>query len=143
MDSDLFCCEMMARNATCETGALPADKTVFYSKRFDEYMIPHKDGISGICIAYCPWCGKKLPASKRERWFDGIATISFSSSTASAVSLCMSFSIYLFHFPVITSTKVQVFADGLLQDCALVIQKVLGMLDDYAGYSTVDSLEGV
>ena len=70
MDSDLFCCEMMARNATCETGALPADKTVFYSKRFDEYMIPHKDGISGICIAYCPWCGKKLSASKRERWFE-------------------------------------------------------------------------
>ena len=29
-----------------------------------------KDGISGVCIAYCPWCGQKLPASKRERWFE-------------------------------------------------------------------------
>ncbi|MBP3572958.1 MAG: hypothetical protein J6M42_13490 [Clostridia bacterium] len=54
MASDRFCCAMMERNAALETDALPEDKTVFYSKRFDEYMIPHKDGISGICIAYCP-----------------------------------------------------------------------------------------
>lgn len=70
MAFDQFCCAMMESNVTFDTNTLPDDRTVFYSKRFDEYMIPHKDGISGICIAYCPWCGQKLPASKRERWFE-------------------------------------------------------------------------
>ena len=71
VDFDTYCCEMMKRNAACETDAFRKDKTIFYSKRFDEYMIPlSEDGVSGICIAYCPWCGKKLPESKRERWFE-------------------------------------------------------------------------
>lgn len=37
---DTYCCDMMERNATCETDAFRKDKTVFYSKRFDEYIIP-------------------------------------------------------------------------------------------------------
>ena len=70
MAFDQFCCAMMESNVTFDTNTLPDDRTVFYSKRFDEYMIPLKDGVSGICIAYCPWCGQKFPASKRERWFE-------------------------------------------------------------------------
>ena len=71
MGSDLFCCDMMERNISSEQDGFLEDKTIFYSKRFDEYMIPvSEDGLSGICIAYCPWCGKKLPESKRERWFE-------------------------------------------------------------------------
>ena len=62
---------MMKRNVFCECNENAGDKTIFYSKRFDEYMIPvSEDGLSGICIAYCPWCGQKLPESKRERWFE-------------------------------------------------------------------------
>ena len=70
MAFDQFCCAMMESNVTFDTNTLPDDRTVFYSKRFDEYMIPLKDGVSGICIAYCPWCGQKLPESKRGRWFE-------------------------------------------------------------------------
>ena len=71
MGSDMYCCDMMKHNIFCELSEDVGDKTIFYSKRFDEYMIPlSEDRISGICIAYCPWCGKKLPASKRERWFE-------------------------------------------------------------------------
>ncbi len=71
MDFDTYCCEMMKRNVFCECNENAGDKTIFYSKRFDEYMIPvSEDGLSGICIAYCPWCGQKLPESKRERWFE-------------------------------------------------------------------------
>ena len=71
VDFDTYCCEMMKRNVFCECNENAGDKTIFYSKRFDEYMIPvSEDGLSGICIAYCPWCGKKLPESKRERWFE-------------------------------------------------------------------------
>ena len=69
--SDMYCCDMMKHNIFCELSEDVGDKTIFYSKRFDEYMIPlSEDRISGICIAYCPWCGQKLPESKRGRWFE-------------------------------------------------------------------------
>jgi hypothetical protein len=76
VDFDTYCCEMMKRNVFCECNENAGDKTIFYSKRFDEYMIPvSEDGLSGICIAYCPWCGQKLPESKRERWFEELDEI--------------------------------------------------------------------
>jgi hypothetical protein len=47
------------------------DHLIFYIPKFDEYMlIIHDGGSSGITIAYCPWCGFKLPTSKRILWFD-------------------------------------------------------------------------
>lgn len=47
------------------------DVIIVYSAKFDEYGIPVKDGGSSyIEIHYCPWCGKKLPESKRDEWFD-------------------------------------------------------------------------
>ena len=76
VDFDTYCCEMMKRNVFCECNENAGDKTIFYSKRFDEYMIPvSEDGLSGICIAYCPWCGQKLPESTRERWFEELDEI--------------------------------------------------------------------
>ncbi len=69
MGFDTFCCDMMARNVSCEGNDVFGNKTIFYSKRFDEYMLPCSES-SGICIEYCPWCGRKLPESKRERWFE-------------------------------------------------------------------------
>ena len=68
----MFCCDMMSRNVFCaDNKELKESKTIFYSKRFDEYLIPvSEDGVSGICMTFCPWCGKKLPESKRKRWFD-------------------------------------------------------------------------
>lgn len=48
-----------------------ADTPTFYSKKFDEYGIKIVDGgNSSIKIDFCPWCGEKLPESKRGKWFD-------------------------------------------------------------------------
>jgi hypothetical protein len=43
---------------------------MLYFNKFDEYGIPiHDGGTSCIIIKYCPWCGKKLPKSKRKSSF--------------------------------------------------------------------------
>ncbi|MBS0044422.1 hypothetical protein KFE26_19255 [Shewanella sp. M16] len=72
------CCKEMLRaiSAKCQTHedefACP-DVLVTYSPKFDEYgLIVHDGGTSSISIYYCPWCGTKLPESKREAWFDAI-----------------------------------------------------------------------
>jgi|SRR5690606_12428764 len=47
------------------------DIIIKYIAKFDEYGIPIYDGGSSmIVIHYCPWCGKQLPESKRDLWFD-------------------------------------------------------------------------
>jgi hypothetical protein len=47
------------------------DNLIFYSSKFDEYgIIVHDGGSSFIEISFCPWCGAKLPMSKRDLWFD-------------------------------------------------------------------------
>ena len=42
--------------------------SVRYDPRFDEYWVPA--GNARQALFYCPWCGVKLPASQRDRWFD-------------------------------------------------------------------------
>jgi len=69
------CCEEMDRAVTftcdaCSDEYECADSLVHYSARFDEYgLIIHDGGTSSLGISHCPWCGAKLPASKRDRWF--------------------------------------------------------------------------
>lgn len=47
------------------------DKPIVYVKKFDEYGIKIMDGgSSSIKIEFCPWCGERLPESKRDEWFD-------------------------------------------------------------------------
>jgi len=42
-----------------------------FVKKFREYGILILDGGSSkLRISFCPWCGKKLPESLRDRWFD-------------------------------------------------------------------------
>jgi hypothetical protein len=42
-----------------------------YLPKFDEHgLIVHDGGSSMVTIDYCPWCGTRLPESKRDRWFD-------------------------------------------------------------------------
>lgn len=72
-----FCCEEMREKVHCVDldKSSGRDKVVFYSSRFDEYGIPIFDGEKGtassyIVIQHCPWCGKVLPESKRDEWFD-------------------------------------------------------------------------
>jgi hypothetical protein len=42
------------------------DNLVSYSADLNEYgLIIHDGGSSSILIKYCPWCGARLPESKR------------------------------------------------------------------------------
>lgn len=44
-----------------------ADILIYHSKTWNEYgIIIHDGGASYSVIQYCPWCGAKLPESKRE-----------------------------------------------------------------------------
>ena len=44
--------------------------SVRYDARFDEYAIELPEDGSLMCFDYCPWCGRKLPESRREEWFE-------------------------------------------------------------------------
>lgn len=47
------------------------DVLISYIDKFDEYgIIIHDGGTSSISIEHCPFCGVKLPESKRYMWFD-------------------------------------------------------------------------
>ena len=47
------------------------DVLLHYTPKFAEYgIIVHDGGSSVLGIDYCPWCGSKLPESKRDRWFE-------------------------------------------------------------------------
>lgn len=49
------------------------DKPIISIKKFDEYGLKIRDGgSSSVKIEFCPWCGDRLPDSKRQRWFDEI-----------------------------------------------------------------------
>lgn len=66
-----FCCAEMEMHV-CETAA------VLYNEVFDEYAIALlEDKVSAILLDYCPWCGKKLPESKRECWFNRLEEMGF------------------------------------------------------------------
>ncbi|MFD7169522.1 DUF6980 family protein [Streptomyces violascens] len=70
------CCEAMNRrvNVRChqhdDLFACP-DALIKFSAKFQEYgLIIHDGGTSSITIDFCPWCGRRLPESQRDRWFD-------------------------------------------------------------------------
>lgn len=47
------------------------DVVVVYLPKFDEYGLPVRDGgTSMVVIGHCPWCGARLPGSRRDAWFD-------------------------------------------------------------------------
>jgi hypothetical protein len=80
----LHCCERMVAQVemVCEAHPNPLDcpdALVSYSDKFDEYgLIVHDGGSSSIQIPFCPFCGAKLPESKRDRWFDELESLGFS-----------------------------------------------------------------
>ncbi len=70
--AETHCCEQMTERVNFRCDMHPdvfecADNLIHYSQRFDEYLlIVHDGGSSGVLISYCPWCGAKLPESKRD-----------------------------------------------------------------------------
>jgi len=72
---DVCCTRMAARlSEQCGRHADPfdcPDNVIYWSAPFDEYgLIVHDGGTSYLLVEYCPWCGRRLPESKRDRWFD-------------------------------------------------------------------------
>jgi len=49
------------------------ENALIYNPKFREFGIQVLDGGSSVqIISYCPWCGKSLPSSLRDEWFDRI-----------------------------------------------------------------------
>lgn len=82
-DPDTFPCVHIGNQVTltCPDHPDPAecpDILISYFARFDEYSIAVRDGsTSAVPIRYCPWCGIRLPESKRNRWFDELTTLGY------------------------------------------------------------------
>jgi hypothetical protein len=75
------CCQRMqqATNCTCTDHPVShgcPDCLISYNAKFDEYgIIIHDGGSSVLTIEFCPWCGSKLPNSRRDEWFDDLEKI--------------------------------------------------------------------
>lgn len=78
------CCERMNFYANLYDQAFPdpfdnADNLIFYSARFDEYgLIIHDGGASYVLIQHCPFCGRELPQSRRDLWFETLQALGYS-----------------------------------------------------------------
>ena len=65
-------CEIHADPADC------ADALACYLPKFDEYGLwIHDGGSSFMAIRFCPWCGTKLPASRRDEWFEKLTGLGY------------------------------------------------------------------
>lgn len=54
------------------------DVVIVHNKKYDEYGLPIQDGgTSFIKIKHCPWCGVKLPESKRDLWWETLENLGF------------------------------------------------------------------
>lgn len=83
MNQDRICCDTMGIQLTQECDQHPdpfdcPDVVVIYNAVLDEFGMPIRDGgISVMSMQYCPWCGAKLPESKRDLWFETLAELGF------------------------------------------------------------------
>jgi hypothetical protein len=70
------CCEAMTDQANwrCDQHTDPfdcPDALIRFTAKFQEYgLIIHDGGTSCSGIEFCPWCGRRLPESQRDRWFE-------------------------------------------------------------------------
>jgi len=58
------CCLTMDRGLSREGGIL------YYDSQYREYGIKETNLTWGMLLDYCMFCGKKLPISVRDEWFD-------------------------------------------------------------------------
>jgi len=77
------CCQRMGEAVDYRCGQHPdpfecPDCLIYYEPRFDEYgIIVHDGGSSFALIDFCPFCGAKLPESKRGLWIEKLETLGF------------------------------------------------------------------
>ncbi len=82
------CCPDMTRALTfgcskCANRYECPDVLIDYDPKFDEYgMIVHDGGSSSISINFCRWCGVRLGPSKRDEWFNRLASLGFDDPLA-------------------------------------------------------------
>ena len=82
----VHCCSMMHAQLTSTQCATHSnrydcpDVLIDYLPQFDEYaIIVHDGGPSVVTIQFCPWCGTRLPPSRRAQWFEEIEKLGFSN----------------------------------------------------------------
>jgi len=62
------------------------DCLVAYTPKFDEYgIIVHDGGSSSVGINFCPFCGAKLPESKRDAWFERLEELGMTDPSDSEI----------------------------------------------------------
>lgn len=63
----------------CAPPAAPVgeqDAVIQYNPKFDEYGIKVLDGGSSVInITHCPFCGRSLPESLRDQWFEELSAL--------------------------------------------------------------------
>ncbi len=86
-----FCCNEMGLSLAHDCGqhADPfdcADTALVYNEVFDEYGMPVRDGgMSYLVVSHCPWCGARLPQSRRDAWFDAVEASGLDPDDAEAL----------------------------------------------------------
>ena len=62
------------------------DILITYVEPYDEYgLVIHDGGTSFVLVAHCPWCGTKLPESKRDAWFERLESMGFDDPFEQAI----------------------------------------------------------
>ncbi len=84
------CCEYMTRQiehlSICDDPFDCPDAIIYYDPKIDEYgIIIHKEDGSYLSINFCPFCGAKLPESKRDLWFEKLEAMGFTDITFASV----------------------------------------------------------
>jgi hypothetical protein len=62
--------------------ALSRPTGVSYFPKFDEYSITVLFTRSSLLISFCPWCGTRLPRSRRYDWFDRLEVLGLEPESA-------------------------------------------------------------
>lgn len=72
MDRARYCSAMAHGTGSGHVSTHPENEKVVveYNEVFDEYSVETPGGASRQLIYFCPWCGERLPPSRRGRWFD-------------------------------------------------------------------------
>ena len=83
MENKKYCCNVMEKQVEyhCDIHRNIydcSDNLIDYSSAFDEYgLIVHDGGSSCVLIKFCPWCGAKLPKSKRILCFNTLQKLGY------------------------------------------------------------------
>jgi uncharacterized protein DUF6980 len=90
---DDFPCVHLAWQATFHCDQHPdlhdcSKVAILYLPRFDEWSLRAVDDADHVTqILYCPWCGMRLPDSKRDLWFETLAVMGYNAPAVEEVPL--------------------------------------------------------